>query len=62
MPFAAELSLFNWLGFVGLMCMKEAVHFTVLGQITGLQRQLQECETYRERVAMVSCYQLAADI
>jgi serine/threonine protein kinase len=51
--------VFSWLGFAGLMCMKEAVHFTVLGQITGSQRQLRECETFRERVAVVSCYQPA---
>jgi hypothetical protein len=51
--------VFDWFGFAGLMCMKEAVHFTVLGPITGSPRQLQECETYRERVAVVSCYQPA---
>ena len=46
----------SWMGFAGYMCMRKAVHFTVVGSITRLPRQIQECEEFRERVAVVSCY------
>ena len=49
----------SWMGFAGYMCMRKAVHFTVVGSITRLPRQIQECEEFRERVAVVSCYQPA---
>jgi hypothetical protein len=49
--------VFNWLGWAGLMCMPEAVHFTIVGLHALSPRQKLECEAIRERVAVVSCYQ-----
>jgi len=51
--------VFNWLGWAGLMCMREAVHFTIVGLHALSQRQKLEYEAFRERVAVVSCYQPA---
>jgi serine/threonine protein kinase len=51
--------VFNWLGWAGLMCMREAVHFTIVGLHALSPRQKLECEAIRERVAVVSCYQPA---
>ena len=49
----------NWLGWAGLMYLREAVHYTVVGSLTLSNRQRLEYETFRERVAVVSCYQPA---
>ena len=53
------LAVFNWLGWAGLMNMKEAVHFTIVGSRTLSDRQRSEWEEYRERVAVVPSYQPA---
>jgi hypothetical protein len=52
--------VFNWLGWAGpFMCMREAVHFTIVGSHALSPRLKSEWEPYRERLAVVSCYQPA---
>ena len=51
--------VFSWIGWAALMCMPEAVHFTIVGSHALSKRQKLECEQIRERVAVVSCYQPA---
>ena len=51
----SRVLVINWLGWAGLMYMREAVHYTVVGPLTLSQRQRLELENFRERVAVVSC-------
>ena len=52
--------VFNTLGWAGpFMCMREAVHFTIVGLHALSLRQKLESDPLRERVAVVSCYQPA---
>lgn len=53
----SAIPVVNWLGFAGLMCMPEGVHYTIAGSLAPSQRQKQECERVRERLALLSCYQ-----
>jgi hypothetical protein len=55
----SPLVVFNWLGWAGLMFMRKAVHFTIVGAHALSPRQKLEYEQFRERVAVVSCYQPA---
>jgi hypothetical protein len=55
----SPLVVFNWLGWAGLLFMREAVHFKIVGSHALSPRQKLEFEQFRERVAVVSCYQPA---
>ena len=50
----SPLVVFNWLGWAGLMCFGESVHFTIVGLYALSKRQRLEWEPFRERVAVVS--------
>ena len=47
----------SWLGWAGLMFLRESVHFTVVGRTILSSNQRMELEANRERVAVISCYQ-----
>ena len=55
----APVVVFNWLGWAGFMCMLEAVHFTIMGSHALSPRLKLEWGPFRERLAVVSCYQPA---
>ena len=54
----SPIPVINWLGWGGgLMCMREAVHYTIVGRMALSPRQRREAEGMRERTAQMSCYQ-----
>ena len=53
----SAIPVMHWLGWAGLMCMREGVHYMIAGSQALPKQQKQECKEFRERLSLLPIYQ-----